>query len=200
MTQGTGKTTTLTEVILQIRANIEHSKIVVTTQSNSAADLIVQRLDQSNQFNSENLLRINSQSYENKASTPEDIKQYAKTIDGLDENNVLNFRACLELVKNYKIVVGTSSIIGKLLNASSLRNHFTHAVIDEAGQCTEADVLIPMVLVGKNGQTIMAGDPMQMAPLVLSFHANDRGLGISMLSRLLECYSMFERENAVRLI
>lgn len=101
-------------------------------------------------------------------------------------------------MKKYQVVVGTSSIIGKLLHASSLRNHFTHAVIDEAGQCTEADVLIPMVLVGKKGQTIMAGDPMQMPPLVLSFHADERGLGISMLSRLLKRYSTFEGENNVR--
>lgn len=76
-----------------------------------------------------------------------------------------------------------------MLEVRELRNHFTHAIVDEAGQSTEMEVLVPMALVGKNGQTILAGDPMQMSPLVMNFHANQRGLNISMLSRLLDCYT-----------
>lgn len=80
-----------------------------------------------------------------------------------------------------------------MLECRELRNHFTHAIIDEAGQSHELGVLVPMALVGSEGQTIMAGDPMQMPPIVINKHANDRGLNISMLSRLLGCYSNIER-------
>lgn len=70
-----------------------------------------------------------------------------------------------------------------------MQNNFTHAVIDEAGQCTEMDALVPMALVGKQGVTIMAGDDMQMPPLITYRHANERGLSTSMLTRLSQCYS-----------
>lgn len=45
-----------------------------------------------------------------------------------------------------------------------------------------------MVLVGKAGQIIMAGDPMQMAPLCFNSEANKRGLPVSMIKRLYDCY------------
>lgn len=48
-TKGTGKTTTLTELMLQIITNVKNSKIIVATQSNSAANLIAQHLVSSNQ-------------------------------------------------------------------------------------------------------------------------------------------------------
>lgn len=48
-----------------------------------------------------------------------------------------------------------------------------------------------MVLVGKMGQTIMAGDPMQMPPIVIDEHSKRHGLNISILSRLLRTYSNF---------
>lgn len=76
-----------------------------------------------------------------------------------------------------------------MLEVMELRNHFTHAIVDEAGQSTEMEVLVPMALIGKRGQTILAGDTMQMPPLVMNPHANKRGLNISMLSRLLDSYT-----------
>ena len=107
----------------------------------------------------------------------------------MDEEEETNFLKGLELVKRYRIVIGTFAAVSKLLESPSLRNIFTHSIIDEAGQCTETDALVPMVLVGKRGQTIMAGDPMQMTPLVINRHANARGLAESMLGRFIQCYS-----------
>lgn len=45
-----------------------------------------------------------------------------------------------------------------------------------------------MALVGKAGQIILAGDPMQMAPLCFDLDACERGLTTSMISRLYESY------------
>lgn len=164
---------------------------MITTQSNSAANLITQRLIQSGQVELGSFLRLTSHNYSIRSDViPKDIEEYSKTIDKLmDEEKETNFFRGLELVKRYRVVVGTFAAVSKLLESSSLRNYFTHSIIDEAGQCTETDVLVPMVLVGKIGQTIMAGDPMQMTPLVINRHANARGLAASMLGRLIQCYS-----------
>lgn len=65
--------------------------------------------------------------------------------------------------------------------------HFTHAVIDEAGQCTELEIAIPISLIDKNnGQIILAGDPNQLGPIILSPIAKKFGLDKSLLSRLLD--------------
>lgn len=177
-------------MVLQILKTIKDSKIVIATQSNSAADLIAERLIETDRFNTDSMLRLISFIYENKSTISEPLKSYTKTLEDLIPDKEFNLFDCLEHVKKYRIVIGTSSSMARLIEKGNLRNYFTHAIVDEAGQCTEMGVLIPMVLVGKEGQTIMAGDSMQMPPLVLNMHAQERGLNVSMLSRLLECYSV----------
>lgn len=140
-------------------------------------------------MDSKSLLRLIAFKYRNKSSTPVALKAVCKTFEDLLPDQDFNLVECLKEVRSYRIVVGTYSSIGKLIEVTALENIFTHAVVDEAGQCTEMGVLIPMVLVGKTGQTIMAGDPMQMPPFVVCGHASDRGLAVSMISRLLDCYS-----------
>lgn len=49
--------------------------------------------------------------------------------------------------------------------------------------------MIPILLTGKGGQTIMAGDPKQMPPIVIDNFARDRGLENSFMGRLFERYS-----------
>lgn len=172
--------------------NIKHSYILITTQSNSAANLIVQRLIKFDQVNSSNLLRLLAFNYAQKSSgLPDDIKQYSSTVEDLIPGSKSITDRLISIMR-FRIVVGTSTAIAQLLEAKTIRNHFTHAIIDEAGQSTELGILVPMSLVRTNGQTIMAGDPMQMPPLVINFHAITRGLNISTLSRLMECYSNIE--------
>lgn len=136
--KGTGKTTTLTELVLQIFTNIKNSKIIVATQSNSASNLIAQRLIAYEEVNSTSMLRIISRSYAARTNIiPDDIKDLVSTIDDLMPGSDANYFKCLEKLQSYKIVIGTLSTVSNLLESRKFHNSFTHALVDEAGQCTE---------------------------------------------------------------
>lgn len=53
----------------------------------------------------------------------------------------------------------------------------------------QVEAIIPILLIGKGGQTIMAGDPKQMPPIVIDNFARDRGLANSFMGRLFQRYS-----------
>lgn len=105
VTTGTGKTTTLTEIILQILTNIANSKILITTQSNSAANLIVQRLIQFKHVNPNNLLRLIGFNYAQKdGALPDDIEDYACTVDNLLPVSGSTIHERLSSVKRFRMV------------------------------------------------------------------------------------------------
>lgn len=64
--------------------------------------------------------------------------------------------------------------------------YFTHILIDEAAQCNECDVLIPLSLADEYTRIALAGDHMQLSPEIFSQVARDqqfqvRGAGILVL-------------------
>ncbi|KXS20010.1 P-loop containing nucleoside triphosphate hydrolase protein [Gonapodya prolifera JEL478] len=71
--------------------------------------------------------------------------------------------------------------------------HWTHAFVDEAGQALEPEVVIPMTVVaapkstGRNlpSQFILCGDYRQLGPSIRSDLANSKGLGVSLLERIM---------------
>lgn len=66
------------------------------------------------------------------------------------------------------------------------QNHFTHVIIDEAGQAIEPETLMPLTLLSRNsGQVVLAGDPKQLGPMCQSPFSRNLELDSSMLERLL---------------
>ena len=87
----------------------------------------------------------------------------------------------------HRITIGTCSAVGLIYNMGFSRGHFTHVLVDEAGQATEPEILIPLTFIhADSGQVILAGDPMQLGPVVQSNAATHFGFGESFLSRLLQ--------------
>ncbi len=62
---------------------------------------------------------------------------------------------------------------------------FQTAVVDEACQTTEPGCWVPVM---RSDRLILAGDPFQLPPTVLSAEATAKGYSISMLERLMELY------------
>lgn len=65
------------------------------------------------------------------------------------------------------------------------RGHFTHIFIDEAGQGTEPEIMMPIkTMAGADTNVILSGDMKQLGPVVRSAVAIELGLGQSYLDRL----------------
>ncbi|XP_033105500.1 RNA helicase Mov10l1-like isoform X2 [Anneissia japonica] len=171
---GTGKTVTVVESILQVHHHVKSSRVLACTPSNSAADLLTSRLANSGRVKQNDLVRLNSfrRSEEN---IDESIKPYCT--DG----------QVLEIVVHHRIIICTCSTAGSFFQLKLRPGHFTHIFVDEAGQATEPECLIPVALAtGDDSQIILAGDPMQLGPVLQSPHAIKLGLNQSLLERLMQ--------------
>ncbi|KAK7162511.1 hypothetical protein R3I93_006737 [Phoxinus phoxinus] len=180
---GTGKTITLIEAILQVHHRIPCSRVLVCTPSNSAADLVCMRLHQSGHLNTASLARVNA-TCRPEESMPEELRQYARAGEDIRHASF------------HRIVVCTCSSAGMFYQIGLRVGHFTHVFVDEAGQATEPETLIPLSLLSEaSGQIVLAGDPKQLGPVVKSRLAAVFGLGVSLLERLMgnPLYSCSER-------
>ncbi|XP_008483309.2 probable RNA helicase armi [Diaphorina citri] len=84
-----------------------------------------------------------------------------------------------------RLLISTCSSFGQLISLGTPSGYFTHCVIDEAGQATEPEVLVPISLLHRdNGHVVLAGDPLQLGPTVFSKLGQQLELRISLLERL----------------
>uniref|UniRef100_A0A669FAJ3 RNA helicase n=1 Tax=Oreochromis niloticus TaxID=8128 RepID=A0A669FAJ3_ORENI len=170
---GTGKTITIIEAILQVYHFMPSSRVLVCTPSNSAADLICIRLHNSGFLHAASLARVNASCRQNE-SIPEVLRVYSRAGEDIRQ------------AAFHRIVVSTCSSAGMFHNIGLPVGHFTHLFLDEAGQATEPESLIPMSIVSeRDGQIVLAGDPCQLGPLVKSKIASAFGFGVSLLERLM---------------
>ncbi|XP_074646700.1 RNA helicase Mov10l1-like [Tubulanus polymorphus] len=180
---GTGKTVTLVEAILQIFCHVSGSRVLACAPSNSAADLLAERLILSGKIKQGDLIRLNafSRGVEN---IPEVVQSYSSTGDDL------------ELAARYRIIICTCTTAGSFFSIRINPGHFTHAIIDEAGQATEPECVTVMSLVANaGGQTVLAGDPMQLGPVLRSNAAKEYGLQQSLLERLINT-DLYQRDES----
>lgn len=195
---GTGKTITVVELILQILTYLPHSRILVATPSNSAANLVTVRLVQHSDALSGSIIRIIAQYLVDSDSIPEIIKPFCATMDIARENTSKPKRMVVDGIQlncqtshigRHRVTIGTCYSLGTLAQMGLPKGHFTHVIVDEAGQATEPEIMIPLTFIDKDlGQIVLAGDPMQLGPVVLSKCAKIYGLDIPFLSRILETF------------
>ncbi|KAF4081456.1 hypothetical protein AMELA_G00161620 [Ameiurus melas] len=170
---GTGKTITLIEAILQVYYRVPGSRVLVCTPSNSAADLVCIRLHESGYLQAASLARVNA-TCRIEESVPEVLRQYCHAGEDIRHASF------------HRIVVSTCSSAGMFYQIGLRVGHFTHVFLDEAGQATEPESLIPIGLMfEKTGQMVLSGDPKQLGPIVKSKLAEAFGLGVSLLERLM---------------
>lgn len=99
----------------------------------------------------------------------------------------LKLRCQKTVIGKHKITVATCITMGTLMELGFNKGHFTHAIVDEAGQCLETETMIPLTFMNAtNGQVVLAGDPMQLGPIITSPYSRELGFKTSYLVRLME--------------
>lgn len=99
------------------------------------------------------------------------------------------------ILMEYKIIVTTMVTAGRLVSGGIPVGHFTHVFLDEAGQAVEPECVIAIagLLSAKTGQLVLAGDPKQLGPILRSPLAQQHGLGLSLLERLMRHNPLYEK-------
>ncbi|KAK6130159.1 hypothetical protein DH2020_036075 [Rehmannia glutinosa] len=88
----------------------------------------------------------------------------------------------------YRIIISTYTSASLLYAEGIKRGHFSYVFLDEAGQASEPETMVPLSqLHSKDTVVVLAGDPMQLGPVVISRDAERYGLGTSYLERLFGC-------------
>ncbi|KAI0293934.1 P-loop containing nucleoside triphosphate hydrolase protein [Russula brevipes] len=155
---GTGKTVTIVEAIKQILCEIPMHTYLPVHRA------------------------IQRSIREERAAPPEVLPYTFRNAEGLFSHPPL------DTVKNFRVIVCTCISAGFTLGIGVERGHFSHVFIDEAGNATEPEAMT-VVKNAANASTrlVLSGDPKQLRPIVQSPIANELGLGISYLERLMEC-------------
>ncbi|PFH46784.1 hypothetical protein AMATHDRAFT_69038 [Amanita thiersii Skay4041] len=179
---GTGKTSTMVEAMLQVLDSNSEARIIACTPSNSAADLLITKL--SSKLNTETMFRFNAPS-RLRISVPDDVMQYSYIKDD-PHSEIRPFAVPILKIKRFRVVVSTCVSASFAAGIGMPRGHFTHIFIDEAGQATEPEALLPVkTIADPNTNIILAGDPKQLGPIIRSPIARALGLHVSYLERLM---------------
>ncbi|CDO71155.1 hypothetical protein BN946_scf184845.g25 [Trametes cinnabarina] len=175
---GTGKTVVDVEAILQLLRTQPNARILACAPSNSAADLLAQRLMS---LSPSEMFRCNA-IFRNRATLPEELVPYSSFRD-----NHFALPA-LKTLLSYKVIVSTCGNASFAYNIGMPQGHFTHIFIDEAGQGSEPEVLTAGIktMVSKDTRVVLSGDPKQLGPVIRSSIARELGLDKSFLERLME--------------
>jgi helicase MOV-10 len=174
---GTGKTVTVVEAIRQLLDRDPKVSVLACAPSNSAADLIAQRLMV---LGPSQLFRLNAASREYK-TLPETLREFS-----LVNGNLIFAIPPLERLEKFRVIVATCVSGGILHGVGVRQGHFSHIFIDEAGQCMEPEAMIPIKTVAdKWTNLVLAGDDKQLGPSTRSHVASALGLNKSYLARLM---------------
>eukprot|EP00760_Papus_ankaliazontas_P005543 PhM_4_TR12646/c0_g1_i1/m.97054/K18422/MOV10; helicase MOV-10 len=185
---GTGKTTTLVGLAMELM--LRGFKILICAPSNAACDVIVERLDK--EFSSTGLrlsnwlLRVHSKS----VSTQQ-------VVGAVKKCSMHPSFPTLEDVIAKNVIVATLSTTGRLYGIGVDPDWFDFMLVDEAGQCTEGEMMNALVLAGLKSRVVVFGDPKQLGPQIHNRRCLDLGMDISPMERLLEDNDVRDRYTVV---
>uniref|UniRef100_A0A8D0ACU7 RNA helicase n=1 Tax=Sander lucioperca TaxID=283035 RepID=A0A8D0ACU7_SANLU len=178
---GTGKTITLVEAMNQVSRADKSARILACAPSNSACDLLCERLMV--HMDPHRIYRVYASS-RNPNSVPKNLlKQEAFVFPGK------------QILMKYTIIVTTLVTAGRLVSGGIPVGHFSHVFLDEGGQAVEPECVIAIagLLSAENGQLVLAGDPKQLGPILRSPYALQYGLGLSLLERLMRHNTLYQK-------
>ncbi|KAJ3022945.1 hypothetical protein HKX48_004856 [Thoreauomyces humboldtii] len=207
---GTGKTSTLTECCLQVLKADPTAHLLVSAPSNSACDTITRRL--SAYLDNNALVRINHPAHRLLEEIPSPLLPFCHI-----ENGSFAIPSLTSLMR-YRVIVVTCADAALLRSVGlanrDLREHvqpdrvlspsdppffFSHLLIDEAGQATELDTILPISLltdalptITRRAKLVLCGDPCQLGPVVASPDARANGLHVSLMERLISSLKMYQ--------
>ncbi|KAJ7249435.1 RNA helicase [Mycena rebaudengoi] len=191
---GTGKTVTIVEAIRQILLRDPDARILACAPSNSAADLIAMNLSS---IGTLELFRLNALSRKYK-DLPKNLQRFSAVND-----NLTFVLPVVEDLRKFRVVVSTCLSGGVPAHLGVERGHFSHIFVDEAGQATEPEVILPIKSnAGPKTNVILAGDNKQLGPIIQSWMARSLGLQVSYLSRIMQrdIYSLDPETSIVKLV
>jgi len=184
---GTGKSTLAAFVIWHlVQQGPSNLNILAAAPSNTGADVLCRKLGKLG-LDPARVLRLNAVG-RSVATVPEDIRQFCFTTIG--ENGRPTFRVPpLSKLRTFKVIVTTCVASVHLANALRVEGStgwFSHVIVDEAGEATEPETLVPLSLLRRDaGTCVLFGDHFQLGPLVMSRLASQlASLEISMIERL----------------
>ncbi|KAF9228744.1 RNA helicase [Gyrodon lividus] len=174
---GTGKTITIVEAIKQILTHKSCARILAIAPSNSAADLIAERL--ASFLDSRELFRLYAPS-RHEEQVPHKLLPYTYKKDG---HFTLPPKHTFE---RFRVVVCTCVSASIPYGIGVSRGHYNYIFVDEAGQATEPEVMIGIRTMANNEtNVVLSGDPLQLGPIIRSGVARGLGLEKSFLERLI---------------
>ncbi|KAI5109137.1 putative helicase mov-10-B.1 [Silurus meridionalis] len=185
---GTGKTVTLVEAIKQVNKTGSSVHVLACAPSNSACDLLCERL--LGFVDAHRLFRLYACSRD-PSTVPQKLLKYSNWV----ENQGSFILPSQETLMDYTIIVVTLITAGRLVSGGIPVGHFTHIFIDEAGQAVEPECVVGIagLLHPETGQLVLAGDPKQLGPILRSPLAQKYGLGLSLLERLMTQNSLYQK-------
>lgn len=132
---GTGKTTTLVEIMLQVMAHNFDARVLVCTQSNSAANLIASKLVDSGRLRREELVRVvGAQTLKGNVLYASLLPYCASFLASVDGKQGVKMGLTKEELVGFRIVVVTCGLVPEFLVRGVASSHFTHLIVDEAGE------------------------------------------------------------------
>ena len=187
---GTGKTTTVVEIVAQMyRAG---KRVMIMAPSNNACDLFLQRVMRDGGVPKSQVLRVYgySRSVNQVPSSLLEVSNFdakKKCFESPHPRDLSAVRilamtpmTAARLTRTYR----PYRVAGKPYKEFVLTEQFDDVVIDEAGHASEPELVAAMTsaLNPKSGNLVLAGDPRQLGPLISSKLA--ASLDVSLLERL----------------